>query len=134
MEKDYVTIAKMIAINAHTGMTRRGGESYITHPARIANKFKTDKQKAAAWLHDVLEDTTVTVRDLETAGIPKVVIDAVVKLTHLDTDTYEEYLEKVKTSNLATEVKIGDLQDNISDDPSRNQMIKYARAFLFLVD
>ena len=62
--------AKLFATAAHaaTGQNRKyTGEPYINHPAEVVDIIErnaiyyTDKQLAAAWLHDVVEDTAVTI-------------------------------------------------------------------------
>lgn len=65
-----VTLAREIATKAHEGVVRKwvtsdahpNGVPYITHPTRIAERVQrlrsaTDVMVAAAWLHDVVEDT-----------------------------------------------------------------------------
>ena len=60
-----------IAVAAHAGQTRRSGEPYVTHPiavARLVAEWGMDEASVcAAVLHDVVEDTSVTVEDLENA-------------------------------------------------------------------
>ena len=52
------------AKEAHTGLVRRSGEPYITHPVRVAMilaDWRMDRTTIlAALLHDVVEDTTIT--------------------------------------------------------------------------
>ena len=56
--------------SAHRGQFRKSGEPYITHPlavASILSQWRLDAQGlAAALLHDVMEDTSVTKNELET--------------------------------------------------------------------
>jgi hypothetical protein len=52
-----------------------------------------------AMLRDVVEDTTLTVDDLLDSGVPRTVIDAVVAVTHCPEDSYDEYIERVPTTN-----------------------------------
>jgi len=55
--------AKAIAYEAHKGVSRKwGSDPYIVHPERVANKVASlagtnDEDVAAAWLHDVIEDS-----------------------------------------------------------------------------
>jgi len=67
---NIVERAKLFATAAHaaTGQKRKyTGEPYILHPAEVVDIIErnaiyyTDKQLAAAWLHDVVEDTAVTI-------------------------------------------------------------------------
>jgi len=58
--------ASKIAYRAHYGQFRRGGTiPYIIHPLRVANSFKDDIKKTIAILHDVVEDTELTLKDLK---------------------------------------------------------------------
>jgi (p)ppGpp synthase/HD superfamily hydrolase len=63
------------------GQKRTNGSSYIKHPARVAAKVE-DRLKPIAWLHDVVEDTKVTMEDLRVEGFPTYILDAVDVLTH----------------------------------------------------
>jgi (p)ppGpp synthase/HD superfamily hydrolase len=87
---------------------------------------------AAAWLHDVLEDTAETVESLQQAGIPAAVIAAVDLVTKRDGVAYDAYLAKIRQHDVAREVKIADMLDNLSDSPVDAQIIKYARGLLVL--
>ena len=61
--------AAKLAYNLHFGQTRAGGEPYINHPMRVAGLVSifgddvdtpiTNDMIAAAWLHDVYEDTVL---------------------------------------------------------------------------
>ncbi len=70
--------AYLFARDAHEGQTRSSGESYITHPVAVAcilAEMRLDHETLmAALLHDVIEDTAVTYRDMETLFGTKVAI------------------------------------------------------------
>jgi (p)ppGpp synthase/HD superfamily hydrolase len=72
--------------------------------------------QAAAVLHDVLEDTEVSVEELRAAGIPVDVVDVVVALTHRPGQSYERYVEQVARDPIACEVKLADLADNLANN------------------
>jgi GTP pyrophosphokinase len=82
--------------SAHRGQFRKSGEPYITHPlavASILSQWRIDAQGlAAALLHDVMEDTSVTKTELETTfGKPVAdMVDGVSKLDQIAFDTREE--------------------------------------------
>ncbi len=82
--------------SAHRGQFRKSGEPYITHPlavASILSQWRIDAQGlAAALLHDVMEDTSVTKSELETTfGKPVAdMVDGVSKLDQIAFDTREE--------------------------------------------
>jgi (p)ppGpp synthase/HD superfamily hydrolase len=74
--------------------------------------------RMAAVLHDVIEDTEVTLVDLQNAGYPRAVIHAVDCLTHREGETYAAYIERVATDPIAKVVKIADLRDNLRNNKS----------------
>jgi (p)ppGpp synthase/HD superfamily hydrolase len=131
-----------IATKAHAGQFRFDGITpYIDHPKTVAAMFNDYSNvttayylKTVAWLHDVLEDTKVTADDLLQAGIHWTAVEAVVALTKLPGEDYDAYLIRVKANFLARQVKIKDILHNLSDNPTKNQVKKYAKALQFLLD
>jgi len=103
-----------IAAGAHAGQTDRAGKAYILHPLRIMFNMKSKAAQIAAVLHDVVEDTDWTIERLKDEGFDEAVIEAVTLLTHDDGSEYASYIERLKTSPTAVEVKMGDLQDNMN--------------------
>lgn len=59
-----------LAVNFHHLQFDKGGEPYIFHPLRIAHytKSKNEEIRAIAILHDILEDTKATEKDLREDG------------------------------------------------------------------
>lgn len=62
--------AILIATKAHEGQKDKAGKPYILHPLRVMLRMKTTKDMMAAILHDVVEDTDVTLDDLREHGFP----------------------------------------------------------------
>ena len=137
-KKSYLETAEGIARQAHCGQNRWNGDPYITHPQRIVQTLQSDTLKATAWLHDVLEDTDVSLRDLENFGIPGPVISAVKAITKRGGEEYVEYIMRVAKDPTAIKVKIKDLEDNLNSTPvcTRQRADKYelARWILEMVD
>lgn len=133
--KSIVELAREIATNAHDGQFRRDGLTpYICHPESVASRVGPDEQmQAAAWLHDVIEDTSETSTSLLEKGIPHEVVTAVGLLTHGDDTPYPEYLKAIKDNAIACQVKIADMLSNLADNPSNKQIRKYAAGLLVLV-
>ncbi len=102
-----------IAVNAHRGATDKGGSPYILHPLRLMLKFSSEDEMIVAVLHDVIEDTKITLSDLVDAGFSEKVIGALRLLTKNTSVTYEEYIKKISTNELARKIKISDLNDNM---------------------
>lgn len=128
-----------IAVAAHRGQVRKGGTPYILHPLRLMLAVESDEERIAAVLHDVVEDTEVTLRDLAQEGFSAAVLDALSLLTHDDDQDYMDYIEEIKTNPLARAVKLADLKDNtnVFELPEirprdLERFAKYHRAFCLL--
>ena len=103
-----------IALRAYSGKKDKAGEPYILHPLRLMAKMHTSKEMAVALLHDVIEDSEITAKELLENGIPQDVVDAVESLTKQPGETYIEFIERAKLNKLARKVKIADIEDNIN--------------------
>jgi len=125
-----------LARSAHEGQFRRDGvRPYIEHPQAVVARLEGDAEgQAVAWLHDVLEDTSLGPEDLRANGATKKIVAAVECLTKRKGQSYQEYLEGVKANPLAAKVKIADMLANLADSPSQRQIRKYAKGLLFLTE
>lgn len=124
---NLIELAEKVATLSHNGQFRRGGDPYITHPARVAARVET-RLKPIAWLHDVVEDTNVTIANLRSMGFPNYVLDAVNVLTHRKSDTNIVYWNRIVTNKDAVFVKLEDIRDNLASNPSDYSRLKYAKA------
>ena len=130
-------LAAQIATDAHKGQTRWDKRTpYISHPAAIARAMIQDKWSedyiAVAWLHDVIEDTSVTAEQLLAAGIPADIVQSVETISKKDGQSYLEYILDVRQDNLAREVKIEDITHNMSDLKKGSMRQKYELAIYIL--
>lgn len=105
--------ALKIATEAHEGQVDKGGQPYILHPIEVAKSFSDEIYAATALLHDVIEDTNISLSDLSKLGIPKAVIDAVDALTKRPEEEYVQYLNRVKSNPISRDVKLSDLAHNM---------------------
>jgi len=131
-----IDVARDIATAAHNGQFRRDGVTpYIRHPEAVASRLSGESAyvQAAAWLHDVIEDTHFDAEVLYAHGIPQPVITAVEILTKRDGVKYEDYLDGVKICEIARKVKIADMLCNLADSPTEKQTLKYAKGLSFLL-
>lgn len=127
--------AYFLAHMSHQGKFRRDGRTpYINHPMDVAQRLDDRNLKAIAYLHDSLEDTTLTVEEMRKWGISEGVISVVQILTHREEESYQDYLGRVKANSHACAVKIADMLCNLSDDPTPKQIRKYARGLIFLTE
>jgi predicted dehydrogenase len=143
-----INTAREIATKAHRGQRDKIGEPYIRHPEAVAAMVqllptfqaaepdtRTDVV-AAAWLHDVIEDTAETAESLLDAGISTTSVNAVVALTRRDEVAEDQYYAGIAASPLARMIKIADIASNLSpgrtgqlDAETRERLaIKYASA------
>lgn len=108
--------AMQIAYNAHHGQFDCNGVPYIFHPYHLAEQMCSEITVCAALLHDVVEDTDITIEQLENI-FPKEVTEALKLLTHDDNTDYFEYIRAIKSNPVAKAVKMADLMHN--SDQSR---------------
>jgi (p)ppGpp synthase/HD superfamily hydrolase len=136
------------ACEVHLDQVDKAGAPYLLHPLRMMLRMDTIEEKMVALLHDVVEDSPkespVTLEDLRRDGFSEAVVTAVDCLTKREenknrTDHYDLYLEKIKGNELAREVKLADLEDNLKLDrlkeitPSDIERLnKYKRAHKYL--
>jgi len=138
MENIYQKALK-IATNAHKGQKRWNGEDYITHPIKVANSINNEVLKTIAILHDVLEDTNVTIQTLEKEFETRIT-QTLKLLTHEKEETYTQYIQKIKNKNLGNKlynkyaimIKCFDLMDNLKDLTKKQRRDKYELALLYL--
>ncbi|MBA2941411.1 HD domain-containing protein [Paenibacillus sp. CGMCC 1.16610] len=107
-----LTKAILLAAKAHDGQTDKGGNPYILHPIRLASKAKTTEESIVAVLHDVVEDSNMTLFDLKNEGFSSNVIAALDCLTRRADESYEGFIKRIKLNPLASKVKLLDLEDN----------------------
>ncbi|MBQ9596178.1 MAG: HD domain-containing protein, partial [Synergistaceae bacterium] len=70
-----------IAYSAHQGQKDKSGRPYFLHPVVVASQMDTESEVCVALLHDVIEDTDVTLGELQ-AIFPEEITQAVKVLTH----------------------------------------------------
>jgi len=104
----------MIATKAHHGQFDKGGNPYILHPLKVMHYLKTDDEElmCIALGHDVVEDTSVTYKELREAGMSERVINGIRALTKQPGQTYDEYKQGVFANVDAMKVKMADLRHN----------------------
>lgn len=89
------------------------GECYKLHAYRVMESMDTEEEQIVALLHDIVEDTEVSIADLEGEGFSKTVIGAVEDLTKGNEVKYFDYIEDLSLNPLAAKVKIAELKDNM---------------------
>ena len=135
--------AILIAVGAHTGQLYPSPEPepYVLHPLRVMAAVDGESARVAAVLHDVVEDSEITLEQLEREGIPPDVLRTVDCLTRREGEEYSAYIRRVATDATAIRVKIADLHDNLRNNkavdrtPEVDERIRrYQAALLFLTE
>lgn len=84
-----------VAARAHEGQYDKGGAAYILHPLRVMMRVSTPEQRIVAVLHDVLEDTPLTLSDLAREGFPLKILAAVLALSRREGESYEAFVVRL---------------------------------------
>lgn len=105
--------ALSVALKAHDSQLDKGGHPYIFHPVRVALHCDTESEKVVALMHDVLEDSDMTVSDLRSEGFSEDVLAALDALTRRDGEDYMDFIRRLSSNPLAVRVKLADLEDNM---------------------
>jgi len=113
--------ALKICFDAHKNQTDKSGLPYVFHPFHLAEQMETEETTIVALLHDVVEDTNVTLEDLEGEGFKSEIIEAIALMTHDDKTDYMDYVRAIKNNPIAKAVKLADLKHN--SDLSRMDVI-----------
>lgn len=108
--------AIQVARRAHEGQLDKSGRPYIGHPLRVMGALRDERERMAAVLHDVVEDTSVTLDDLREAGCPPEVLEAIAAISKRPSEDQEAYLARVAANPIALAVKRADIEDNMSPD------------------
>jgi len=104
--------ALQIAITAHAGHLDKQGRPYILHPLAVMQGVEGVEAQIVAVLHDVVEDSSVTLDDLRQAGFSSTILQAIRCVTHEKVEPYADYVIRCKQDPLARQVKMADLRDN----------------------
>lgn len=114
-----VSDARTLMLAAHDGQTDKVGRPYHTHPERAAAKVSKygPMYEAAAFLHDVVEDTSVTRVDIQQRFGTRLarIVDALTKRRGEPAGTYYARVVQDPIADVVKEE--GDMADN--DDPER---------------
>ncbi|MCB1053407.1 MAG: GTP pyrophosphokinase [Acidobacteria bacterium] len=132
-------LAKAIAVaaTAHQNQFDRSGKPYILHPLRMMFRLEDPRARIAAVLHDVVEDTPISLADLGQAGFPEEILTAVDALTKREGEPYETFVQRAAVNPIARQVKIADLEDNMDlkrlngpiSDKDKARLSKYHSAW-----
>lgn len=98
---------------AHEGQLDKAGVPYYFHPTYVAEGMTDEDTTVVALLHDVVEDTEYTIEMLREEGFTEKQLTALDCITHRDSETYFDYVRRVKDNEVAKAVKFKDLEHNM---------------------
>lgn len=141
---DLTERAMVLAYRAHEGQLDKAGIPYIFHPYHLAEQMHTEAAVCVALLHDVVEDSAVTMAEIA-AAFPPEIAEAVRLLTHDKETPYLDYIRALSTNPLARKVKLADLahnsdesrlRDAVANEPAlvRKRRAKYEAAQAILLE
>lgn len=132
--------ARFLAAKYHMYQTDRSGKPYVTHPTTVAGMVEGQTEKCVAFLHDVLEDTDISVKLLED-NFSAEVVAAVKAMTHAPDTDYFDYIKTVAKNPIARKVKLADLTHNMDmsrlktvTDRDLARLEKYKKAYEYLTE
>lgn len=106
--------AIQIAVRAHAGQVDKQGEVYILHPLRVMADLIDPEDKIIGVLHDVIEDSDITIENLHAQGLSAELCADLDAVTKRDNETYTSYVLRCACRDRARRVKLADLNDNLS--------------------
>lgn len=139
-----VADADALAEHAHQGQTDKAGRTYIGHVRAVAELLRSHGVAAviAGLLHDIVEDTSVTLDDLTALGYPPHIVTAVDAVTRRNGETYMDLIRRAAADPLGRLVKLADNAHN--SDPGRLALldpearewftVKYSKARKILME
>ena len=106
-------LAIALAKKIHKGQVDKQGVEYFKHPETVASFVEGEDAKIVAYLHDTVEDGDgkITIAQIREMFGDKIA-DAVALLTRPKDIPYFDYVRRIKTNKLATQVKLADLKHN----------------------
>jgi Guanosine polyphosphate pyrophosphohydrolases/synthetases len=137
---DLVAKAVELAARVHACQKDIGGAPYILHPMRVMGEMECEQTRIIAALHDTVEDGEGFSVGIVRRHFGDRIAAAVDALTKREGEDYDDYLQRVKSDELALKVKLADLKDNsdifrlgrVPTAEDKKRLDKYLRARAFL--
>jgi len=136
-DKKLIRKAFDVAVDAHKDQRRKSGEAYIFHPIAVAKIVASEiglgpTAIAAALMHDVAEDTAITVEDIEKMFNPKVaqLVEGLTKIAQVQKDMNvsmqaENFRKMLLTLNDDVRVILIKLADRLHNMQTMDAMVEY---------
>ena len=104
--------ALRICFDGHRDQVDKTGLPYVFHPFHLAEQMKDEYTTVVALLHDIVEDTDMTLAHLSELGFPTPVTEAIALMTHAPEVPYMDYVREIGKNPIARAVKLADLKHN----------------------
>lgn len=139
-DKKIIRKAFDVAVEAHKDQRRKSGEAYIFHPIAVAKIVASEiglgaTAIAAALMHDVVEDSPITVAEIEKMFNPKIaqLVDGLTKISKVKTDQgismqAENFRKMLLTLNDDVRVILIKLADRLHNMQTMESMVDYKQA------
>ncbi|WP_121966387.1 bifunctional (p)ppGpp synthetase/guanosine-3',5'-bis(diphosphate) 3'-pyrophosphohydrolase [Myroides sp. N17-2] len=139
-DKKIIRKAFDVAVDAHKDQRRKSGEAYIFHPIAVAKIVASEiglgaTSIAAALMHDVVEDTDITVEQIEEWFNPKIakIVEGLTKMAMLEPDPHismqaENYRKMLLTLNDDVRVILIKIADRLHNMQTMESMADYKQA------
>ena len=136
-DKKLIRKAFDVAVDAHKEQRRKSGEAYIFHPIAVAKIVASEiglgaTSIAAALMHDVVEDTAITVKDIEKMFNPKVaqLVEGLTKISLVQKDMNvsmqaENFRKMLLTLNDDVRVILIKIADRLHNMQTMDSMVDY---------
>ncbi|MDZ4850670.1 MAG: hypothetical protein SGI77_15395 [Pirellulaceae bacterium] len=144
MDRGTLEDAIGLAVEKFRGVQDKAGQPYILHLLRVMMSVQSPEAQIVGVLHDIVEDTDVTLQDLSDLGFSSCVIDAVDCLTHPTELSYADYMVRMRNNPIACQCKLADLNDNYRldrvayrdghSDKDARRVQRYILSYQFLQD
>ncbi len=129
--------ALKLAVQVHSGQVDKHNRPYILHPLRVMLRLETELEQIVGVLHDVVEDSDLTLADLRDMGYADDVVTALDGVTRREDETYEEFVTRSAAHPVSRRVKLADLEDNMDvrrlpvdiTDKDAERLKRYRRAW-----
>jgi (p)ppGpp synthase/HD superfamily hydrolase len=139
--RELPELEKAIALAAflHVGQVDLTGKPYIMHPMRVMAGVKAYDAMVVAALHDLIEDTDITLDELKELGFREEIVEAVDAVSKRDGEEYMDYVARAAANPIGIEVKLSDLRDNLDktrklpdDERAKKKIKKYKKAMAYI--
>ncbi|MEC4114690.1 RelA/SpoT family protein [Myroides pelagicus] len=139
-DKKLIRKAFDVAVEAHKDQRRKSGEAYIFHPIAVAKIVASEiglgaTSIASALMHDVVEDTDITVKQIEEWFNPKIakIVEGLTKMATLEPDPHismqaENYRKMLLTLNDDVRVILIKIADRLHNMQTMESMVDYKQA------